>query len=309
MDTYIAADIGGTQLRVAVYPKNSTEPIIQKRIATRGDGTPIERLIDLIADVWPKGGHVLSIGADFPGPIDPRSGVLISAPNIPEWINLPLKQILFDRFQVPVAIGNDANMAALGEWKFGAGVGHHHLVYLTISTGIGGGVICDDHLLLGQRGLAAELGHITVLPNGPLCGCGQRGHLEAVGSGTGIAAYFAEQQALGRETTLPTGSTARDISQAAEKGDLLSREAMARAGTFVGLGIANFLQIFNPSIIILGGGVSHSGPAFYEPLHATVRAQAMRPEFLDNLVITNAKLGDDCGLLGSLALAQTLIEG
>jgi glucokinase len=308
MDTYIAVDVGGTQLRVSVYPDDSIVPIRQKRTPTRGKGSPTERLIGLIADVWPKNDRVLAIVAATPGPIDPFAGLLISAPNIPSWVNLPIRQILHDRFEVPVEVGNDANLAALGEWRYGAGRGHHNLVYMTISTGIGGGVIVDDRLLLGVRGLAAELGHVTILPDGPLCSCGLRGHLEAVGSGTAIASYFNEQAALGRQTSLAIDPppTAAEISQAAEAGDPLAREVMGRAGYYIGIGLANCLLTFNPTIIILGGGVSHSGPAFYEPLHKSMHDHILRPEYAENLVLTTAQLGDDAGLLGSLAMAHTI---
>jgi glucokinase len=308
MDTYITADVGGTQLRVAIYPQDRNKPIQQKRIPTKGKGTVIERLLDLISSVWPAEGQVRAIAAAFPGPIDPFAGILISAPNIPGWENLPIRQILADRFHVPVAVGNDANMAALAEWRYGAGIGHHNLIYLTVSTGIGGGVIVDDHLLLGQRGLAGEMGHVTVSPDGPVCGCGHCGHLESFSSGTGLARYFNEQVALGRETSIPneTPPTSKEISKAAETGDLLARETMARAGFYLGIGLANYLHIFNPSIVILGGGVSRSGPAFYAPLRKSLKEHLLRPEFAETLVLTTAALGDDVGLLGTLALAQTV---
>jgi glucokinase len=127
------------------------------------------------------------------GPSDPYKGIVIEAPNIAGWINLPIKNLLERQFNAPVSLGNDANLAALAEWKFGAGRGHHHLIYITVSTGIGGGVIIDDRLLLGHRGLAAELGHVTVVPDGPPCGCGQRGHLETFSAGPGIARWIEEQ--------------------------------------------------------------------------------------------------------------------
>ena len=311
MDTYIAADIGGTKLRVAVFPSHGVEPIHQKRIPTKGKGSTLERLFELITELWPNDGRVKGLAAAFPGPIDPYAGILLSAPNIPGWDQLPLQQLLHDRFQVPVAVGNDANLAALGEWRYGAGQGHHNLVYLTISTGIGGGVIINDHLLLGQRGLAAELGHVTILPDGPLCGCGQRGHLETVGSGTGIAYHFNEERAKGRNSILPLSppASARDISKAADTGDLLAQEAMGRGGYYVGLGIANYLMIFNPSIVILGGGVSRAGKWFYDSLRKSMNEHAMRPEYVADLVVTQAALGDNSGLMGALALARELTPG
>jgi glucokinase len=308
MDMNIAVDIGGTQLRVAIYPKGEQHPIVQKRIPTQAKGqAPLDRLIGLIAEVWPADGHICAIAAAVPGWINPKLGIMYSAPNIPGWDRIPLVKILSERFGVPVKLGNDANMAALGEWRYGAGRGHHNLLYLTISTGIGGGVICDDRLLLGADGLAAELGHVIVDPDGPVCSCGRRGHLEAYGSGTAIAHYVAEQLAQGAPSELAMIKTpsARDISQAAEHGDALARAALQRAGEYIGLGIANYLTIFNPSIIILGGGVSRSGPYLFEPLRSAVAERALDPEYLNGLVITTAALGDDAGLTGAAVLAET----
>lgn len=308
MDTNIAVDIGGTQIRVALYPKGDHRPLKQKRIPTRAkDQTPLERLIGLIAELWPVEDHVCAIGIAAPGPINPKLGIIYSAPNIPGWDRLPLVQIIHDRFNVPTRLGNDANLAGLGEWRFGAGQGHHYLMYMTISTGIGGGVIMDDQLLLGVHGLAAELGHVTVLPDGPMCGCGHRGHLEAMASGTAIGKYVADQLAQGVPSSLsispnPSG---RDISMAAEQGDPLAKSALARAGTFIGYALGDYLHIFNPSIIILGGGVSRSGPFLMEPLRIAMAERVISPEYLQGLVIATAALGDDAGLLGALALAET----
>jgi glucokinase len=311
MDTFIAVDIGGTQIRVAVYANDAQRPVKQKRIPTQGNNqTPLERMIALIADMWPVNDPVCGIGIAAPGPINPQLGIIYSAPNIPGWEKVPLAQILKERFGVPTRLGNDANLAALGEWRYGAGQGHHNLLYLTISTGIGGGVICDDQLLLGCHGLAAELGHVIVQADGEICSCGHRGHLEAYGSGTAIAHYVADQLAQGVPSSLagnkkPTG---REIFLAAEQGDPLAKAAFARAGKYIGLAISNYLHIFNPSIIILGGGVSFSGAFLMEPLRAAIAEHILSPEYLHGLVITTAALGDDAGLMGALALARTAQE-
>jgi glucokinase len=178
---------------------------------------------------------------------------------------------------------------------------------LTISTGIGGGVISDNHLLIGVRGLAAELGHITVLPDGPLCGCGQRGHLEAVASGPAIARYVNEQLERGAASIIKPDANlaAREVSEAAHRGDALAIEALTRAGTFIGQALADFLHVFNPSIVIFGGGVSQTGDLLFNPVRDAVKRFVMEPTYLKDLVITPAALGDDAGLLGALALART----
>ena len=299
-------DIGGTNIRAGVFPENGNTPITLKKIPTRGPETAQERAIRLISELWPKEHTVIALGITAPGPVDPRNGVVYSAPNIPDWRNLPLKSIISGNFGVPVSIGNDANMAALGEWKFGAGQGHHDILYLTISTGIGGGVILEDRLLLGWQGLASELGHVTVEPNGPLCNCGQMGHLEAVASGPAISRYVSTQIVNGRPSLLAGSSSlsAEKIAQAALKGDELAIEALKRAGEFIGNALADFLHVFNPSIIILGGGVSRSGKFFIDTIRNAIYQRVFSPQYTFNLKITTAALADDAGLLGALALAR-----
>jgi glucokinase len=309
VSAYLAVDVGGTQIRVALFSGTSIVPLRQERIITQvANESSVDRLIALVTHLWPSGEKVLGIGVAAPGPLDSKAGIIFKAPNIPAWVDLPLRQILVDHFGVPVALGNDANLAALGEWKYGAGQGHHNLVYMTISTGIGGGVILDDHLLLGEHGLATELGHVTILPGGPICSCGQPGHLEAIASGTGIANFVAAEMAKGVPTRLPTDPrpTSKEIAQAAREGDHLAAAAFNRAGDFLGLALANYLQIFNPTIIILGGGVSRSGDVLFAPMRAALRQYVMDPVYLRDLTITTVALGDNAGLLGALALAQEL---
>ncbi len=305
MSTIISIDIGGTQLRVAVYPKNSTKPINIRRAPSRGrEAGVFERLTSLIDSVWPDE-PVDIICAAVPGPINPFNGIIIETPNIPAWKRYPLAELLSKKYNVPAYIGNDANLAVMGEWLYGAGKGHHDIVYLTISTGIGGGVISGDKLVEGFRGMATELGHITVLPDGPVCSCGVRGHLEAVASGPALANYFKEQITAGRKSSLGPGVlSARQISEAAQKGDELAIEAFIHAGEFIGQATADYLHIFNPSLVIFGGGVSFSGNILLDPVKDSIRRHVMDPSYLDDLEITTAKLGDDAGLLGSLALAH-----
>ncbi len=307
MEALIACDIGGTQLRVATFDAVSGEMIQQKRIPTQAPGeTAVERLMGLILELWPSEGHVRAIGAAAPGFVDPEKGIIFITPNIPGWNGLPLRQILEERFDVPVFLGNDANLAALGEWRFGAGMGYHHVLYLTISTGIGGGVVLNDRLLQGARGLAAEFGHITVEPDGPLCGCGKRGHLEALASGTGISNYVSGRLAAGATSAFLTGPhpSAKEISLAAAQGDTLSLEAIQRAGTYIGHALADFLHLLNPSIVILGGGVSKSGEMLFQPIRAALNERVITPEYTRDLQIVRSKLGEDSGLMGALALVK-----
>ncbi len=306
MDNLVAIDIGGTQLRVAVYPKDGKTPIIVQRSETRGleDGV-FERLIALIDTIWLKG-SVNAISVAAPGPVNPHTGIIISTPNIPAWKNYPLAELLSNKYNVPVYLGNDANLAALGEWKYGAGMGHHDVLYLTLSTGIGGGVISGDVLIEGTNGTAGELGHVTVDPGGPVCSCGMRGHLEAVASGPAIARYVREQIANGQKSILTTTSnfSAREIAGAANGGDKLAREAFIQAGGFIGQAVADFLHIFNPSIVIFGGGVSNSGRLIMDPIMDSMKRNIMNISYMEDLKIATVKLGDEVGLLGALAQAH-----
>ncbi len=307
---FIVADVGGTHIRAACFPLEGHKPISIKRISTKGTGLPHERLIDLIASIIPDGEEVAAITVAAPGPTDPFEGIVIEAPNIPGWNNLPLRKLIHEQFKVPVAISNDANLAALGEWRFGAGVGHRNLIYITVSTGIGGGIIIDNQMLQGTRGLSGELGHVTVMPDGPLCSCGHRGHLESIASGPSIARWAEQELSQGLPSSLVDKQpvTAEAVAEAASQGDDLAKAALGRGGTYLGIAIASFLHIFNPSVVIIGGGVSQSGEAFFGPLRTAMRANVISDRYLDDLILTRAALGDKVGLMGALALAQKLNE-
>ncbi len=311
MSIIVAVDIGGTHLRAAAYNHNQFQPIAYKRVETKAsEPNAFSRLIKVIEDIWPQNEKVEAIGVSTPGPVDPHTGIVMVTPNIKEWRDFPLTAKLTEHFGIPAWVDNDANLAGLAEWKFGAGRGHHNVLYLTVSTGVGGGVIIEDRLLQGYHGLAAELGHSTIQMDGPLCGCGKRGHLESFSSGTGIERFVAEQLNAGRESVLhPTQkNSAYMISEAAKQGDALAIEAYSIAGKYLGIGVANFLHAFDPSIVIFGGGVSQSGPLLFDSFEVSLKEQVIHPRYLDGLVITKAELGDDSGLLGARALAELKLQ-
>ncbi len=306
MSLTLAVDIGGTHIRVAVYEAESTKPIAHHRTRSQANKPGVyDRLVKAIESVWQKD-KVTAIGIASPGPLDPHTGTILDTPNIPEWENFPLGPNLSKHFGVPVYLDNDANMAGLAEWRYGAGQGHHDLVYLTISTGIGGGVISSDRLLQGFHGMGAELGHMLIDPNGPVCGCGHFGHAESFSSGTAIARYVNEQINAGGGSTLQAGSdlSAAQIADAARSGDALAIAAFERAAHYLGMAVANYLAIFDPSILIFGGGVSQVDDLLFKPFEESLRKHIFHPHYLDNLVITKAALGDNAGLLGALALAR-----
>lgn len=307
MGTIIAVDIGGTHLRAAAYESESLQPIHHERVKTRASETGVyERLTNVIESVWPQNGVVDAIGVASPGPLDPHIGKILATPNIPDWINFPLGPNLSDQFKTPVFIDNDANLAALGEWKFGAGKGHHNVLYITVSTGIGGGVIIEDRLLQGEHGMAAELGHVIIDPDGPICSCGFYGHLESFSSGPAIVRYALGEMESGARSSMKRGAnlTARLVAEAALQGDALAQSAYRRAGEYLGIGVASFLHTFNPSIVIFGGGVSQVGPLLFDSFNISLQKHVFHPRYLEDLKIEMAALGDDAGLLGALALAQ-----
>lgn len=306
MSLTIAIDIGGTHIRVAAFEPDSTTPIVHERTRTLAD-TPgvFDRLVKAIDSIW-QDGQVSAIGIASPGPLDPYKGTILDTPNIPEWKNFPLASKLSDHFGVPVHLDNDANMAALGEWQYGAGKEYHDLVYLTISTGIGGGVVSNDSLLQGFRGMGAELGHMIIDPNGPPCGCGHNGHIESFSSGPAITRHVIEQLKAGQKSSLQADPnlSAEQIANAAKNGDPLAISAFERAAHYLGIAVANYLAIFDPSILIFGGGVSQVGDLLLKPFKEALHKFVFHPHYLDDLVITTAALGDNAGLLGALALAR-----
>jgi glucokinase len=309
MPYWIAVDIGGTTLRAACFQDANTSPIAIRKLPTVQNRLDmLEQVTGLITSIWPAGERVEAIGVSAPGPVDPYSGTILWAPSIPEWVDYPLKQVLGDMFQTPTFVGNDANMAAFGEWKHGSGCRENDLIYLTISTGIGGGLIMNGQLLLGKQGLAGELGHTVVTPDGPLCSCGRRGHLEALASGPSIARWTETELERGAVSNLPKGVslTSRQVAEAAVTGDPLARAAFERAGIYLGQAIANFINIFNPAMVILGGGVSLTGELLLSPIRSVLASQVYSHHFTDSLKLTTAALGDNAGLIGAWEFAKTI---
>jgi glucokinase len=312
MHPVVAVDLGGTNLRTAFYPQGAppAERIHRFSLGVeRGPQAVVAAIGDAVRGVapapFPAG---LRVAVAAPGPLDPFKGVVLNAPNLPGWKDIPLRDDLEHLLGLPVRVGNDANLAALAEWQHGAGAGCDHLVYLTISTGIGGGVIVDGRLLVGGHGLAAELGHVPVVDDGPPCSCGRHGHLEAVASGKAIARRAAELLAQNPSSTLGGAGVgpldAEKVGAAAREGDPLARRVFKEAGEAVGRALAGLLHVFNPQRIILGGGVARAGEVFWEPVRRALKAEVMDPAYLEGVELLPASLGDDAGLVGALVLAN-----
>jgi glucokinase len=308
-DVYLAIDLGGTRIRAARCQADGT---IETRTeiftqADQGAEAVIARIEDSVRSVWPEHNSVKAIGVVAPGPIDPWTGVIFTAPNLSGFVNLPLRARLMQTFNVPVYLGNDANLAGLAEWRFGAGRGQHDLIFLTVSTGIGGGVIVNDRLLLGSRGLAAELGHVTVNDDSSQCKCGNIGCVEHLSAGPSIVRQAIERLEAGEQSELISLSngdfsqmTMETVAEAAANGDALANAVLDRAFRALGLSIVSLLHIFNPSIVIIGGGVANLGDRLFEPLRSIVLQHVMSPLYVCPIV--PAQLSGDVGLLGALAL-------
>jgi len=305
----IGVDLGGTQIRalrtdLAGEKAARAEQLTQ---AQQGPQAVLSRILKTVREVMegvPQE-EIMGLGIGAPGPID-SAGVVHDPPNLPGWPGISLVEELSGPLGLPVYAGNDANLGALAEHRFGAGVGVEHLVYLTVGTGIGGGVISHGRMLTGWRGFAAEIGHQTLDPDGPLCGCGQPGHLEAFASGPAIARQARLALEQGRSSTIPEHAkgpvTAASVAAAAMAGDALAIELLRQAGTYLGLGLANVIHILEPQRILIGGGVSRAGELLLGPARAAVEQRLMSPVYR-GIEILPAALGPDVGLMGAAALA------
>jgi glucokinase len=310
-----AVDLGGTKiLSLAVDGGGSVVgEDIRPTEAARGPDAVLERIADSLraALAGAGGGRFVAIGVAAPGPIDFAAGLIVDAPNLPGWREVPVAGRIGAMFGCPAILENDANAAALGEFIAGAGMGARQLVYLTISTGIGGGLVLDGCLYRGADGAAGELGHIPLVPDGPECGCGSHGCLEALASGTAIARRGGEVLAEGRSPLLArlAGAgpvTAELVHQAAQEGDAAAADLLAEAGRHLGRGLAAIVNIFNPDVIVLGGGASKIGPLLLDPALEEMHARAMRLP-LGRVRVVPAALGDRAGAIGAAALARVCV--
>ncbi len=307
----VAVDLGGTQIRVALsdLDGNFLRRVACPTEASQGLEAVLRRLVARIQEVRQgiRDDDLLGVGVGSPGPVDALGGMIISPPNLPGWNEVPLRDILEQRLSLPVRLANDANAAALGEWAFGAGRGHQNVVYVTISTGVGGGVISEGRLLLGHRGLAVEVGHMTLQPDGPRCNCGNHGCWEALASGTAIARQGAEAVRAGRSALLselcdgaPEDVDARLVGEAAGRGDPAAQEIIERAAFYCGVGVGNLLHLYSPELVLIGGGVSRLGDVLFSAVRRVARERVMPP--YRGVPIEPAALEADVGLLGTVAL-------
>jgi glucokinase len=257
---------------------------------------------------------VAAVGIGAPGPPDIEAGVVVAPPNLPGWARVPLKRLIEDGLGITTFLENDANAAALGEHRFGAGRGTRHMIYVTASTGIGGGLILDGKLYHGADGMAGEIGHTTAMPYGPHCNCGNRGCLESFASGTAIAREARGRVARGVPTLIADLAggdleriTAKLVAQAADQGDVEAQSILAEAMDYLGIGMANLVNLFNPELIVIGGGLTNIGEGLFDPVRRAIVRHAFHTP-AETVRVVRAELGDKVGVLGAVAAALAQLD-
>ena len=286
----IGVDLGGTKI-AGVLATPAGKVLMDVHVpteATKGKKRVVKNIKKAIQTlIQSRKVKIKAIGIGAPGPILYEKGIVVEAPNLPGWKRVNLKKILEKEFRVPVFVDNDANCAALAEAWFGAGRFAKNFVYMTISTGIGGGIIINKRIYRGAIGGAGEIGHMTIDPNGPKCGCGNYGHLEALASGSAIKKK--------------TGMDAISVELAARQGDKKALKAIQETAHYLAIGISNLVNIFNPELIIIGGGLSNIRELLFVPIRKEFKNYALTLP-AQSVKIVRAKLGTKAGVLGAAAL-------
>lgn len=320
---WVGVDLGGTSMIAAVVEVETGRVLGEAKRRTRrelGATAVTERLAECIrkaiksAGLSPK--DVRGVGIGIPGPVDPAQGRVVRCVNLGEtWDNYALQAALEDITHLRVTIDNDVNVGAVGEHRFGAGRGANDIVTMFVGTGIGGGLVLDGKLRTGFRYSAGEVGHMVLVDGGPLCGCGERGHAEALASRTAIERYILEARAAagGGLSEEPASGVAGDQEQitsgdllaALEAGDETVRAAVAQAQHYLGLMVANCVNIIDPEVVVIGGGVLEKmGDAYLEPVRAVARQHFINKDNLESVRIVRAELGDHSGVIGAAVLAS-----
>ena len=315
MCSYLALDFGGTKLAAAVAEKGNNRQFQSYRRVLSPEGsdakTDLEIMLSLAREVL-DGSQPTAIGVSFGGPVDATTGTVRLSHHVPGWENIPLRELLEAELKALTRADNDANVAALGEYRFGAGRGYSSVFYITVSTGVGGGWILEGRPWRGANGMAGEIGHTIADPNGPLCLCGKRGCVERLASGP----YMAQEARYRLQSQPQAGQLLRElagnnlanitgqlVSQAAAQGDEVARQVLERGSWALGVGIGNAANFINPELFVLGGGVSKAGEQFWQGVLRAARETAL-PEV--EFEIVPAELGDYAPLWGAVALAEDL---
>jgi glucokinase len=313
----VGMDLGGTKILAAVVDETG-QIIAEAKLQTKAEKGPdavIRRIAATAREAARRAGidwsEVKGVGIGAPGPMNPNTGIVYNPPNLPGWDEIALGPRLSKSLRVPVFLENDVNLGTLGEHALGAGRGTSDMVGIFVGTGVGGGLVLDGKLRSGFRHAAAEVGHMIVLADGPVCGCGKRGCLESVASRTAIERDIRLGIAAGRESLLTKlmedkgRLTSGVLVKAFRKGDPLVTEVMRRAQWYLGLLTASIVNLIDPEMIVLGGGVAEAmGNKFLEPIRLTARQYYIQQTDADKVRIVLATLGDHAGVLGAAVLAR-----
>ncbi|MFZ0918639.1 MAG: ROK family protein [Candidatus Dormiibacterota bacterium] len=303
----IGVDLGGTSIRAAVAIGDVThgEPVHRDTPSQDGPAAVLDAVAECAREAAGNA-HIRGLAIGIPGPLDPGAGVVHDAPNMSGWTEIPAAAMLSERVECPVVICHDAAAAGYAELKAGAGRGARHLLFITVSTGIGGALFIDGDLYDGATGSAGEVGHTPVTDDGPPCGQGHPGCLEGASSGTAIAARARAELARGTPSSLQgvdlAAIDARAIVTAANAGDALALQVFNDAGHALGRAIGGFINVLAPDVIVIGGGLIHAGDLLLKPARLAATEIAFEIPYRRCKIVT-AALGTDAGLIGAVAWA------
>ena len=308
----VGIDLGGTNIVVGTVAEDGSELVglvSEPTLPEQGSGAVVARIVKLarasLAQARDK--EIAGVGIGSPGPLDTARGLVLLTPNL-GWINFPLRDRIADALKLPATLDNDANCAIFGEWWRGAARGADHVVGLTIGTGIGGGIVLHGEIYHGASDIAGEIGHMTIDSTGRRCKCGNYGCLEAYASGPAIAARAVEGVEAGAETSLPeyvkgdlSKITAQVVYEAAHDGDEYAREVVHDTAKVLGAGVANIINIFNPQVVVICGGVTLAGDLLFVPLRSEVKRRAFKPA-ANACRIVPGELTGTAGVYGAAAV-------
>jgi len=310
----LGVDIGGTKVAVGIVDRNG-KILKQGRTPMSASGTAEQGFASVVAAIdamlaIPEGRLVQSIGICAPGPLDPKTGVVLNPPNLPCWRNFPLAEKIAGKYSIPAKVDNDANAAALAETIWGAAKGFRYVFYATVGTGIGTGVVFDNVIYHGNTGSAAEGGHVTIDYNGPICKCGKRGCIEVLASGTAIGSRA--RALLSKEDTMASAildlaggdiSSVRSehVAKAYSEGDALAAEILLETVDFLSIWLGNIVDILDPDVIVMGGGVAAMLNPFFDEIKSRTPVWCVNPR-ASEIPLLMAHYGADAGIAGGAAL-------
>jgi glucokinase len=321
----VGVDLRGTSIKVGVVPYDGGKVLGMRSMPTNSDHGAkfvVDRMVEMIRGCMQDAAHeenipdegFIGIGLGSPGPLDRKTGTVIETPNL-GWRNFPLRDLISNSIGLEAELDNDANCATIGEWWMGAGQGVQTLIGVTLGTGIGGGIVLDGRVFHGAADVAGEIGHMTIDSTGRKCKCGNYGCLEAYASGPAIAARAIEGLETGDTSLLPSlvdddlsRITAETVYEAIVAGDLYAKEVMRETARFLGAGLANLINILNPGMVVISGGVTRAGEHLFEPLRAQIRRRAFR-HAEESCQIVSTTLDGMAGVIGAAYMFQVEQSG